>query len=324
MNKRFSDIDMHMHSRASDGTDTPESLITAIRKQGIKTFSLTDHDTIKGTMEVERLLSRPSFGPSISGAVSFDPENSLTFFRGIEFSCRAPVRRCHILGYDFDPENASFREALRLGKEKRDEKLLRRLDYLKNTQHIIISEKDRDELMALEICGKPHMAKVLIRMGYAATITEAIEKYLKYIPGEKYGEDRILAEMAISAILDSGGIPVWAHPLRGIGEKPLSKEDLEKQLQFLIAYGIRGLECYYSLYTEQEAAFLLEKAEKYHLAVSAGSDYHGTNKTVNPGELNAFGKILTAADITLLDLLGDRSHSHPVPDTLRYRSPTVR
>ena len=104
----------------------------------------------------------------------------------------------------------------------------------------------------------------------------------------------------VEAILASGGIPVWAHPLGGTGEKLLTNEQFANQLALLKSAGLKGLECYYSRYDEKQIQFLLETAEKNDLFTSGGSDYHGTNKTVQLGELNAFGKVITSEKITLL------------------------
>lgn len=62
----------------------------------------------------------------------------------------------------------------------------------------------------------------------------------------KFSTDRIDADIAIKAIIHAGGIPVWAHPLGGEGERRLTAEEFDTQLTALISYGIQGLECFYS------------------------------------------------------------------------------
>ena len=96
---------------------------------------------------------------------------------------------------------------------------------------------------------------------------------------------------AISAILAADAIPVWAHPLGGEGEP---HEFVPETLEALLSYGVRGMECYYSRYTEKESDFLL---------VSGGSDYHGANKTVRLGELSADGIEIPTEKLTVLSCL---------------------
>ena len=84
--------------------------------------------------------------------------------------------------------------------------------------------------------------------------------------------------MAIEAITAAGGFPVWAHPLGGEGEKRLTEEKFESQLETLLGYGLRGLECRYSRYGRKESEFLLGHAARRGLVPTGGSDYHGSNK----------------------------------------------
>ena len=93
-------IDLHLHTNASDGADTPAALLETIRAEGIHTFSVTDHDTMDGALEMETL----------------DLEG-LHYIRGMEFSCVTPHKKCHILGYGFDHKDPLFQEALDLCKQ---------------------------------------------------------------------------------------------------------------------------------------------------------------------------------------------------------------
>lgn len=121
--------------------------------------------------------------------------------------------------------------------------------------------------------------------GIAATVTEAIQKYIN---PHKPRRDRIPGSTAVSAIVQAGGIPVWAHPLGGEGEKRLSAEEFRQQLDCLLELGIRGMECCYSRYTHSDTEFLMGRAQSHGLLISGGSDYHGTcKKDLPPGMLCA-------------------------------------
>ncbi|HCJ37178.1 MAG TPA: hypothetical protein DHV37_02485, partial [Erysipelotrichaceae bacterium] len=216
---------------------------------------------------------------------------------GIEFSTITPIRQAHILGYGFDETNEEFIEAIQKGEALRKHKLEVRLGYLKQ-QGVILKEEDIDDLRSLEIAAKPHIARALIKNGYGSTITEAINTYLSGCPQEN---DRLDARSAIKAIKEAKGRVIWAHPLGGENVKRMSEEQFYKQLHFLLDAGIEGLEVYYSRYNQDEVAFLENVANKYHLLISGGSDYHGKNKNIHLGELNAFGKEIVKEKLTIIE-----------------------
>jgi predicted metal-dependent phosphoesterase TrpH len=276
--------DMHMHSTASDGTDTPVLLAEKVRDAGISVFSLTDHDTIAGIREIMSVI----------------PEG-IRFVPGIEFSCISDAGKCHILGYNCDCDHQYFREALRAGEKLRRAKLDRRLDYLMEVCGVEITAEERDSFYRMNSVGKPHLAKFLIRKGKAETMQEAIDRFIKPSGTE---DSRLPSEMVIRAILESGGIPVWAHPLGGEGERRLGREEFLREKEALVHMGLRGLECFYSRFTQEEIRGLLEEASAAELLVSGGSDYHGKNKNIAPGTLNAEMIPVDAEQLTLLRELG--------------------
>lgn len=276
----YSHIDLHMHSTCSDGSDDPLTLLEHVREAHITTFSLTDHDTIKGNAIIREHV-----------------QQDMTFINGIEFSTITPIRQAHILGYGFDETNEVLIEAIQKGEALRKHKLEVRLGYLKQ-QGVILKEEDIDDLRSLEIAAKPHIARALIKNGYGSTITEAINTYLSGCPQEN---DRLDARSAIKAIKAAKGRVIWAHPLGGENVKRMSEERFYKQLRFLLDAGIEGLEVYYSRYNQDEVAFLENVANKYHLLISGGSDYHGKNKNIHLGELNAFGKEIVKEKLTIIE-----------------------
>ncbi len=276
--------DLHLHSRFSDGSDNAQALAKKIVEGGFSFVALTDHDTDEGNTPLASLL----------------PE-SVRFIPGIELTCIMPRGRCHILGYGFDEKSTALREAIEEGKRRRRQKLERRLAYLKDTHGIVFGEEELASLYALKTVGKPHIASLLVKRGMAASIKDAIDRYMSH--GKIYAEDRLPADYAIKAILAAGGVPVWAHPLGGEGEAHLDAEEFYARLAYLKEEGIRGLECYYSRYTREESAFLLEAAEKSRLLVSGGSDYHGINKDIPIGTLCADGEFVSSERLTVLNLL---------------------
>lgn len=293
------DIDLHMHSTASDGTDRPDELIGHVKEAGVRTFALTDHDTIRGAMEVMRLLEE--------GRKRGEEEPE--FFRGIEFSCLTAGEhpfKCHLLGYQYDPTDEMFQAALKLDHDRRLQKTESRLAYLKDKGYDLTQE-EVDWIHGLESPGKPHLGHLLLKHGYAENLQAAIN----LVRCREKIETRIPVRTAMEGILSSGGVPVWAHPLGGEGEKHLSQEEFERRLCYMLGQGgpepaILGLECWYSRYDEEEIAFLLKEADKHGLLVSGGSDYHGSRKNIAIGELNAFGRPVGHEQLSLLSELRKR------------------
>ena len=249
-------FDLHIHTTASDGSDTPRALAGKIA--GLELFSVTDHDTIEGALAMEDLVP-----------------DGVRYLRGVEFSCIPPAGKCHILGYNYAPDRPQFRAALEEGRQLRLEKLQRRLDRLKTEFGIDLTEAELSGLKNQNSPGKPHLGRILGDRGLAADLDEAIGHYLKKDPP---GRDRIEAKTAVEAILAAGGCPVWAHPLGGEGEKRLSEENIEARFAQLLDCGSRGLECRYSRYGREEREFLLARASSAALVPTGGSDYHVINK----------------------------------------------
>ena len=84
----------------------------------------------------------------------------------------------------------------------------------------------------------------------------------------------ITPEMAVSQILENGGLPILAHPMiYGLG-----KDALDNLVKSLKEVGLVGIEALYGTYTNQDERDVKKLAEKYNLIISGGSDFHGTNK----------------------------------------------
>ena len=268
--KKMYKIDLHLHTTASDGSDTPSELLDLAKEAGLTVISITDHDTLAGCIEVIKI-----------------PQNDVKVITGIEFSCHHYGEcefDCHILGYGFDIESPELLSTIAHGREMRLFKLKSRLEYLETNIGIKFHEGELAWLHSLNSVAKPHLAELIVKRGMANSIADAINKYLK---GEAFPDDRIDATEAIKAILAAGGIPVYAHPLGGEVEKRLTREELEPRIDALVSDGLLGLECYYSRYSLSDEALLISLAEKRGLLISAGSDYHGKNKTVVLGALSS-------------------------------------
>ena len=263
-------IDLHMHTTVSDGTDTPEEILSNVKAAGIELFAVTDHDAVKACRVIQSVRTAD------------DP----AFLTGAEFSCRDEDGKYHILGYGFDPDAEPVLQVMRLGHDYRIHKVRARLEFLENTFGFRFPEDERRALFALDNPGKPHIANLMVRFGYALNTKEAIKRFINQI---RFPGMYVRPEEAIRGILAAGGIPVLAHPSYGSGDELFVGEEMDRRLRKLTAYGLQGVEAFYSGFTEKLRDEVLSFADRYGLYVTAGSDYHGTNKLVRLGDTGLSG-----------------------------------
>ena len=129
--------------------------------------------------------------------------------------------------------------------------------------------------------GKPHIANLMVRYGFAESKEQAFHEILNRLP---VLVSYIRPEQAIEAILAGGGIPVLAHPSYGDGDQLFVGEEMEKRIRRLMKFGLMGLEAFYSGFTPQLRNESLGFADRFDLYVTAGSDYHGKNKMIVLGD----------------------------------------
>ena len=260
-------IDLHIHSKISDGTDTPSEILQKVKGLGIELFSITDHDAIKAAQIISRELR----------------DDSPAFITGVEFSCRDENGKYHILGYSYDTSEKAVMDIVQKAHDYRMEKLTSRLNFLKSEFGITFPQNEIDTLLRQENPGKPHIGKLMVKCGFASTKEEAISEYLN--KGDFIGR-YVRPEEAINGILAGGGIPVLAHPSFGSGNQLITGAEMDKRLSRLTELGLQGAECFYSGFSRELINEMLDFAKKYDLYITAGSDYHGANKTVAFGHTN--------------------------------------
>lgn len=256
--------DLHIHSTVSDGSDTPLELLEKIRQTDIDIFSLTDHDSYLGCQEILKQL-RPD-----------DP----VFLGGIELSCEDETGKYHILGYCYDVKKAAIRDAVEITNSARREKANNRIQFLEEEHNFRFTQEEIDTLLQNENPGKPHFVSLLLQKGYVSDRAEGFSILAEYHGRER----RLTPEEAIDAILSADGIPVLAHGILADGSARLSEEEIAERVNRLKYFGLMGLEGYYSSYTKEQTDIMLSLAQKNNLMITAGSDYHGKNKTVPLGD----------------------------------------
>lgn len=257
-------VDMHMHTVYSDGDLEPNELIEKAVDSKIGTISITDHDT---------LLAYQNLNSDINvqkGLVKLIP--------GIELSAKIDKGRMHILGYNFDLDNKELNEKTKELRTNSFYSVLGIINQMRIDYGICFDADDiRDIFNKKGNVGRPDIAKLCIKYGYANSVQDAFDKYLI----EVYQKTRVTNkgipyEECIKLIKNAGGISVLAHP----NQLLVDDEELEEILQKLIACGLDGIEVYHSSHSKEEIEKYLALAKKYNLLISSGSDYHG--KSVKP------------------------------------------
>ncbi len=256
-------IDLHTHSNASDGTDSPAALIDKAIERGINVLALTDHDTVAGWNEAITALS------------SHSQSSNLKLVLGSEISCQdKDGTSIHMLGLLFD-ENyqplISELEKTRENRLTRMERIVARLNEagIEITLEEVYAQKRGDATL-----GRPHLADALVAKGHVANRDEAFSTFLHN--GSKFYINHYSPspEEAIRLIKEAGGVAVIAHPLASRSGRRVNPEIFAD----LIAAGLDGIEIDHRDHQELERSALLRIALENDLVVTGSSDYHGTGK----------------------------------------------
>jgi hypothetical protein len=260
-------IDLHAHTTASDGTDTPAELVAAAAGAGLDVVAITDHDTTAGWEEAIR--ARP---------------DGLTLVPGTEFSCvyqEAGGRRIslHVLGYLFDPQHAELRsERSRL----RESRLTRARAIVENMRAdgLPITWPAVARFAGGGSVGRPHIGRALVAAGVVADVSAAFAGPLSSRSAYHVHKADMDVFAAIRLIRAAGGLPVFAHPLahrRGpvVGDEVIAA---------MAEQGLVGVEVAHPDHDAAARAHAAGLAADLGLIGTGSSDYHGTNKATPLGE----------------------------------------
>lgn len=257
-------IDLHVHSTRSDGTYSPTELVDYAIKKGLAAFALTDHDSIDGLAEAITYADKlRETNPNVPEVIP-----------GIEFSTEYAKRDIHIVGLYIDYVAPEFQKHLKDFVDSRTQRNIKMCNMLKEGTGMDISYEKLLATFPNSVITRAHYAKYMLNHGYIKSMNEAFERYIGddcpyFIPREK-----VTPAQAVELILKVGGIPVLAHPLL----YGMSKSRLDKLVSELKEAGLLALEAIYCTYTTGEEREMRALATKYDLAISGGSDFHGSNK----------------------------------------------
>jgi predicted metal-dependent phosphoesterase TrpH len=246
-------FDLHMHTTFSDGQYTPEEVVKFASDAGITTLAITDHDSVGG-------LAR--------GKAAAD-KLGMEFINGIEISCQGN-RKLHLLGLHINGNDPVLAEVCLEFARTREERARKIMAFLREKDIVISLDEVRETAHGSAIIARPHFAQILVKRGVVATMDEAFDKYLS-ADFNKIERPKPTAEAGIALIKGAGGIPVLAHPAL-LKLKPEAEETLIEQL---VGFGLKGIECFYSQHSPEQAARYAAIAEKHGLIKTGGSDFHG-------------------------------------------------
>ncbi|MDP4979795.1 MAG: PHP domain-containing protein [Desulfobacterales bacterium] len=256
-------IDLHIHSTASDGTLTPAQILDRAQAQHLRAIAITDHDTIDGSKE----------------ALQIGIPSCLHFLTGVELSAAPPplLRRSgsfHILGYGLRLDDDELNHTLLVLQHARENRnpaiieSLGRLGFDMTLAEVV-------EMVGESQIGRPHIARLMLKKGYVHSIDEAFDRYLGTGKPAYVDKYRISCQRALELIHGAGGIPILAHPYL------LSLKDaaeVEKLVISLKKIGLGGIEALYPEHPPHATAFYKELADRHHLLITGGTDFHGSLK----------------------------------------------
>jgi predicted metal-dependent phosphoesterase TrpH len=268
-------IDLHTHSTVSDGTDDPRRIAELAAAAGCSSVALTDHDRQDG----------------IRAAADRAGDLGVELIPGVEISCEHRGTM-HLLVYFLEPGPGPLQDELVRLQEARDNRNRRMADRLASLGLPVTYDEIQTEAGGMG-AGRPHIANILVRKGVVGSIQEAFDVWLAKGRPAYVDKERMEPKDAVGLAIKSGAVPVLAHPL----SLDLSPADTEDTVAELASFGLAGLEAIYGRYSPEDRIAIAGIASRHGLAITGGSDYHGTYKPdlqvgVGRGDLQVPDEIL--------------------------------
>lgn len=255
-------IDLHAHSLASDGTQTPAELVADAADHGVHVLGLTDHDTVRGWDE----------------ATTAAGEHGVTLVRGIEVSCRYEGISVHVLAYLPAPGGSELLATLEETRRVRTERGQRIAERL--AEDFPVSWEQITARAAGGTVGRPHIADALVDAGIVPDRSAAFTTLLA--KGSPYHVSLPVQSplTAIRLIREAGGVSVFAHPAASARGRVVP----DAGVRAMIEAGLDGLEVDHRDNPPEARRALRERAAAHGLIVTGSSDYHGSGKPNRLGE----------------------------------------
>ena len=247
-------IDLHTHTKNSDGNLTSRELVFYAAEKGIRVLAITDHDTTDGFSEGQKAAKKVG----------------IVFVPGVELNISWPTGEFHLLGLGLKETSSELNAIIQNLKQDRKNRNSKIIEMLQQ-DGFPISEKELREMFPDSNLGRPHIASFLVSKKICKNTQQAFDKYLGKQRPYYVNREGADLDLAIQAIKTSGGVPVLAHPL----SLYISYGKIEPVLINLKERGIQGLEAFHPGARKTDALRLEELARKIGFFVTGGSDFHG-------------------------------------------------
>lgn len=244
--------DLHLHTHFSDGTYSPEEVVSHGARFGFAALALTDHDSMEG-------CARMAAACAAAG---------IEFIPGTELTAEVAGNELHLLGYFLDAHHARLLGEIAKFQAVRQNRIREMVERL-NQANVPLTA---DAVFALANCrspGRPHVARALVNAGLCVSLDEAFERFLKKSRPAWVPKMKMSALDAIELIHEAGGLAVMAHP-------GLNRTD--EFIPELVEAGLDGIECFHTKHSAATSKRYLVIADKFHLLITGGSDCHGLSK----------------------------------------------
>ncbi len=249
--------DLHIHSSASDGSDSPSELVRKADAMKLGCIALTDHDSLDGIQE-------------LMGAEASD---DLKRISGLEISAEYEGREVHILGYFVPLDSKPLNDRLEYLRASRHNRLPKMIQKLNDLGLDISIDELYDDIVGVSSPGRPHVAQLLVKKGFVGSTQEAFQKYLAHDKPGYVKKERMPALEATKLLRSVSAVPVLAHPLT------IRVQDLLSFIQTLMNVGLLGIEVDYDysfLGIHRSSDEVREIIKDLDIIQTGGSDYHGT------------------------------------------------
>jgi hypothetical protein len=243
-------IDLHSHSRASDGQFVAAEVAEKAATAGVRVWALCDHDTVAGLPEARQAADRLG----------------MRLVPGIELSAFLERREIHLLGHFVDPEHPSlkrFEDFLADRRRARMTEIVVKLAKL----GVQLRAEDIEKHSGGKTIGRPHVARAIMDTGVVRSVKEAFDRFLGEGKPAYVQRYRLEARDAVELVASAGGTTTVAHP----GVSKLEKGDLAR----LREAGVSGVEVHHTDHNPSVRDKYLRAAAELDLIPTAGSDYHG-------------------------------------------------
>ena len=251
-------IDLHTHTLASDGSDTPAAVVQQAAALGLRAVAVTDHDTFAGLPE----------------ALAAGQRCGIEVVPGVELSTVWGGEEVHLLGYFMDTGNAALRALMTRATDERNARNETMVQRLHDAGYPITMDDLHAAFPGQTVLGRPHIAALLVQRGCIPSVSDGMRGLLGrgkafYVP--RYN---IPLEDSIRALRAAGGVPVVAHIFK------YRFDDAQRAAMLAAAAdaGALGVEVRYTTYTPEQTEIAQALAARFGLAPSGGSDYHGLRK----------------------------------------------